>query len=159
MPSFGTLMWMPLPDLPDTPSHDEEFALITIDQKLEIDSLFTEANVLMDPNEFRALLLDMTINNGLHSFIRLTKLSCGSSYLGEKCMMFIVSVVSGSDMATLIQNNSTSSMSGIQGKQFQLLDKNMSDCSIAGTVVFRGFDNQSAQYHYCLMLPLLLMKL
>ena len=140
MPSFGTLMWMPLPDLPDTPSHDAEFALITMDQKLDIDSLFTEADSLMDPNEFRDLLLDMTINNGLPSFIKLTKLTCGSSYLGEKCMMFIVSIVSRTDMATLILNNSTSSMSGIQSKQFQLLDNNTSDCDIAaGTVVFRGY--------------------
>ena len=55
-------------------------------------------------------------------------------------MMFIVSIVSRTDMATLILNNSTSSMSGIQSKQFQLLDNNTSDCDIAaGTVVFRGY--------------------
>ena len=140
MPSFGTLMWMPLPDLPNTPSHNVDFALITMDQKLEIDSQFTEADSLMDPKEFRDLLLDMTISNGFPSFIRLTKLSCGSLYLGEKCMMFIVSIVSRTDMATLILNNFSSSMSGIQGKKFELLDNNTTDCDIAaGTVVFRGY--------------------
>ena len=59
-------MWMPLPD---TQSLAAEFALITIEQKLEIDSLFTEEQCLMDPKEFRDLLLDMTVTNGFSTFV------------------------------------------------------------------------------------------
>ena len=136
MPSFGRFMWMPLPD---TQSLVSEFALITIDQKLEIDSLFTEAQCLMDPKEFRDLLLDMTMTNGLSTFVQLTKLSCGSSYFGQKCMMFIVSIVSKTEMATLKTNDSTYTTSCYPNKVFKLVDNNTSDCDLSGTVVFRGY--------------------
>jgi hypothetical protein len=38
--------------------------------------------------------MEMTIQNGLDSFVRLLNLSCGMSYFGKRCMIFVVSIVS-----------------------------------------------------------------
>jgi hypothetical protein len=49
---------MPLPKLPLV---QRNFALITIEQKREIDDRFTEEECLMEPQEFREIVMEMTI--------------------------------------------------------------------------------------------------
>jgi hypothetical protein len=78
---------MPLPKLPLV---QRNFALITIEQKREIDNRFTEEECLMEPQEFREIVMEMTIQNGFDSFVRLLNLSCGKSYFGKRCMIFMV---------------------------------------------------------------------
>ena len=47
--SCGRYMWMPLPK---SPSGHQDFALITMDQKEDIDNMFTdEEEYLMEPQE------------------------------------------------------------------------------------------------------------
>jgi hypothetical protein len=54
-------MWMPILSL----SHvQQEFALITIKQKMAFDDMFTEEDNLMDPILFSHMILEMTIANG-----------------------------------------------------------------------------------------------
>ena len=84
-------MWMPLPLC--TPC-GQYFGLITIEQKQLIDSEFIEECMLMNSNEFIAMVQLMTLENGFDSFIHLKRLSCGSDNAGDRIMSFIVSIVS-----------------------------------------------------------------
>jgi hypothetical protein len=66
--SYGRFMWMPLPKLPLS-QHD--FALIIIEQKREIDNRVTDKKCLMELQELREIVMEMTIQNGFDSFVRL----------------------------------------------------------------------------------------
>ena len=135
--SCGRYMWMPLPK--SLLGH-QDFALITINQKVEIDNIFfNEEETLMEPHAFRDMVIDMTIENGFDSFVRLLVLSCGTSYFGKKCMMFVVSIVSYTEMEELrVKNMSSIVIDGEEEKCFETHDTNIQDPHIAGTVVFRG---------------------
>ena len=101
--SYGRFMWMPLPK---TPLGQCDFALITIEQKREIDNRFTEEECLMEPQEFREMIIEMMTQKGFDSFVRLLILSCGKSYFGKRCMIFVVSIVSDTDMDKLRRTKS-----------------------------------------------------
>jgi hypothetical protein len=135
--SCGRYMWMPLPK---SPSGHQDFALITIDQKEDIDNMFTvEEEELMDPQEFRDMVIDMTIENGFDSFVRLLVLSCGTTYFGKRCMMFIVSIVSDSEMKVLrAKNTSSIVIDDDEETCFEIIDSNIQDPLVNGVVVFRG---------------------
>ncbi len=68
--SYGRFMWMPLPKLP---LGQRDFALITIEQKREIDNRFTEEECLMESQEFREIVMEMTIQNGFDSICEIAK--------------------------------------------------------------------------------------
>ncbi len=93
---------MPLPKLP---LGQRDFALITIEQKRELDNRFTEEECLMEPQEFREIVMEMTIQNGFDSFVRLLNLSCGKSYFGKRCMIFVVPILSDIKMDKLRKKN------------------------------------------------------
>ena len=136
--SCGRYMWMPLPI---SPLGYRDFALITMDQKIELDNIFfNEEESLMEPCTFRDLVIDMTIENGFDSFFRLLVLSCGASYFGNICKMFIVSIVSDTEMEVLRANNMSSiAVDDEEEKCFGISDINLQDPHVAGTVVFRGY--------------------
>jgi hypothetical protein len=134
--SYGRYMWMPLPK---SPLGHRDFALITSDQKADIDNMFTEEEeCLMEPQEFRNMVIEMTIDNGFDSFVRLLILSCGKSYFGKKCMMFVVSIISDNEMELLRAKKSSIKIDDDREKLFEILETNIQDPHIAGTVVFRG---------------------
>ena len=79
------------------------FGLITIEQKPQ----FTEECMLMNPNEFIAMVQAMTLENGFDSFIHLKRLrlSCGSDDACDRIMSCIVSIVSLETHTQLSKNN------------------------------------------------------
>jgi hypothetical protein len=83
-----------------------DFELITIEQKRDIDDRFTGEECLMEPQEFREMVIEMMTQNGFDSFVRLLILSCGKSYFGKRCMIFVVSIVSDTDMDKLRRTKS-----------------------------------------------------
>jgi hypothetical protein len=141
--SYGRFMWMPLPKLQ---LGQRDVALITIEQKREIDNRFTEEECLMKPQEFREIIMEMTIQNGFDSFVRLLNLSCRKSYFGKRCMIFMVSIVSDIKMDKLRKRKSSIAINVDQEKVFEISNENIQDPNIAGTVVFRG-QNFSTNCH------------
>ena len=135
--SCGRYAWMPLPK---SPLGQRDFALITMDQKQVIDNMFTdEDELLMEPQLFRDMVLEMSIENGFDSFVRMLVLSCGTSYFGKKCMMFVVSIVSESEMEVLrAKNMSPTVIDHDDEKLFEIHQSNIQDPHVAGTVVFRA---------------------
>ena len=93
--SYGGYMWMPLPG---SPCCSQDFSLIMIEQMLAVDDYFFDQDnhtmSLMDPQHFRRWVINLSSENGIDFFVRLTNLRCGMSYFENKCIMFIVSVVS-----------------------------------------------------------------
>ncbi len=130
--SYGRFMWMPLPK---TPLGQRDFALIIIKQKRETDNRFTEDECLMEPQEFREIVMEMTIQNGFDSFVRLINLSCGN---GKRCMIFVVSIVSDIKMDKLRKRKSSIAINVDQEKVFEISNENIQDPHITGNVVFRG---------------------
>jgi hypothetical protein len=59
-------MWMPLPSLQ---LDQQEFALITIEQKRKIDEMFMGGCNLMDPIIFHNMMLEITMENIFASFV------------------------------------------------------------------------------------------
>jgi hypothetical protein len=129
--------WMPLPK---SPLGQRDFALITMDQKQVIDNMFIdEDELLMEPQLFRDMVLEMSIENGFDSFVRMLVLSCGTLYFGKKCMMFVVSIVSESEMEVLrAKNMSPIAIDHDDEKLFEICQSNIQDPHVAGTVVFRA---------------------
>ena len=74
---YGRFKWM---NLPQSPMGQHDFVLTTIEQKRDIDNRFTKEECLMEPQEFREMVIEMTTQNGFDSFVRLLILSCGKSY-------------------------------------------------------------------------------
>jgi hypothetical protein len=133
--SYGRFMWMPLPKLPLS---QRDLALITIEQKRAIDNRFTEEECLMEPQQFREIVMEMTIQNGFDSFVRLLNLSCKKSYFRKRCMIFVVSIVSDIEMDKLRKRKSSISIDVNQEKVFEISNENIQNPHIARTVVFRG---------------------
>jgi hypothetical protein len=106
--SYGGYMWMPLPG---SPCFSQDFALITLEQKQVVDNYFFDPDnhtmPLMDPEQFRRWMINLLSENGVDSFVRLMNLQSGMTYFGEKCIMFIVSVVSDKEMETLAENETS----------------------------------------------------
>ena len=129
-------MWMPLTLC--TPC-GQYFGLITIEQKQLIDSEFTEECMLMNPNKFIAMVQSMTLENRFDSFIHLKRLSCGSDDAGDRIMSFIVSIVSLEIHTRLSENNHNVVKSDFDSHQLvEMMDINVQDPYVEGTVVFRG---------------------
>ena len=126
---------MPLPILPFGQC---DFALITIEQKRDIDNRFTEEECLMKPQEFREMVLQMLIQNGFDSYVRLLILSCGKSFFRKRCMIFVVSIISDIEMNKLRKTKSSIAINVDREKVFEVSNENIQDPHIAGTVVFRG---------------------
>ena len=129
--AYGEYLWMPLPL---SPVNMQDFALITIDQKMSVDDYFYDEHTLMDPTHFRRWMINLARRNGIESFVRLTNLRSKSSYLGSKCLMFVVSIVSQSDLETV----GKSEMNGNCHQRFTVMEHNQQDPHYIGTVVFRG---------------------
>ena len=140
---YGRFMWMPLPQ---SPSGQCDFALITMEQKRDIDNRFTEEECLMEPQQFRDMVIEMTIQNGFDSFVRLLVLSCGKSHFGKRCMMFVISIVSNIEMDILRRKKNTISIDVDPEQVFEIANINVQDPHIDGTVVFRG-QNFSTNCH------------
>jgi len=68
----------------------------------------------------------------------LTNLQCNQNYFGEKCVMFVVSVVSESEHQKLNISEQSLSVNGNPRQTFLLMDHNQQDPHFMGTVVFRG---------------------
>ena len=83
-------MWMPLPG---SLCCRQDFAPIMIEQKKVIDDYVFDRNhhtmPLMDPYQFRMKLINLSSENGIDSFVRLTNHRYGTSYFGDKCIMFV----------------------------------------------------------------------
>jgi len=114
------------------------FGLITIEQKQLIDSEFTEECMLMNPNEFIAMVRSMTLENGFDSFIHLKTLSCGSDDAGDRIMSFIVSIVSLETHTRLSENNNDVKSDFDSHQLVEMMDVNVQDPYVEGTVVFGG---------------------
>ena len=73
--SYGGYMWMPLPG---SPCFSQDFALITLEQKQVVDNYFFDPDnhtmPLMDPEQFRRWMINLSSENGVDSFVRLTNL-------------------------------------------------------------------------------------
>jgi hypothetical protein len=134
--AYGGYLWMPLPL---SPADMQDFALITMEQKMSVDDyFFDEPNrtmPLMDPTHFRKWMINLAHRNGIDSFVRLTNLRCNGSYFGDKCVMFIVSVVSERELESVVGK---SEMNGICHQRFTVMEHNEQDPHYIGTVVFRG---------------------
>ena len=123
--------------LPQSSTGQCDFALITIKQKRILDNLFSkEDNRLMPPIEFREMILDMTLENGFKSFVRMLILSCGKEFLGRKCLSYIVSIVSDAEMEIIKDNHTSMAIDNDSSKLFEISDRNVQDPNIQGTVVF-----------------------
>ena len=135
--SFGKYMWMPLPG---SSHYSQEFALITIEQKIEVDEYFRDPTTShMRSSDFRKWMMTLTKENGFVSFVSLTNLQYGASYFEERCNMFVVSVVSDSELDSLSHNTAFQQMKDIQHQYFTLFDRNVQDPFFLGNVVFRGY--------------------
>jgi len=97
-----------------------------------------EDNRLMPPKEFRKIVIDMTLQNGFLSFVRMLILSCGKPFLGRKCVSFIVSIVTDTDMGIIRDKKSTIVIDEDSRKLFEISHSNLQDPHIPGIVVFRG---------------------
>ncbi len=113
------------------PLGQRDFALTTIEQKREIDNWFTEEECLMEPQEFREIVMEMTIQNGFDSFVRLLNLSCGKSCYGKRCMIVVVSIVSDIKMVKLRKRKSSIAIDVDQEKVFEVSNENIQDPHIA----------------------------
>jgi hypothetical protein len=131
--SYGRFMWMPLPQ---SPMGQHDFALTTIEQKRDIDNRFTKEECLMEPQEFREMVIEMTTQNGFDSFVRLLILSCGKSYFGKRCKIFVVSIVSYTNTDKLRRTTLSIMIDVDQEKVFEVREENIQDPHIPGTVVF-----------------------
>ena len=73
--AYGGYLWMPLPM---SPADMQDFALITMEQKMSVDDyFFDEPNrtmPLMDPTHFWKWMINLAHRNGIDSFVRLTNL-------------------------------------------------------------------------------------
>ena len=133
--AYGGFLWMPLPL---SPQNMQDFALITMKQKMLVDNyFFDEPNCtipLMDPKHFRKWMIKLAQENGIDSFVRLTNLRCNGNYFDNKCVMFVVSIVSEMELEGLAQ----SKMNCNSHQQFTVMEHNQQDPYYVGTVVFRG---------------------
>jgi hypothetical protein len=128
-------MWIPIPLC--TP-YVQYFGLITKEQKQLIDSEFTEECTLMNPKEFTDIVQSMTLENGFDSFICLKRLSCGSDNAGDRHMSFIVSIVSLETHTRLRENYNVIKSDYDSHQLVEMMDVNVQDPYVEGTVVFRG---------------------
>jgi hypothetical protein len=128
-------MWMPIPLC--TPCV-QYFGLITKEQKQLIDSEFTEECTLMNPTEFTDIVQSMTLENGFDSFICLKRLSCGSDNAGDRHMSFIVYIVSLETHTRLRENYNAIKSDYGSHQLVEMMDVNVQDPYVEGTVVFRG---------------------
>ena len=73
--AYGGYLWMPLPL---SPSEMQDFALLTMKQKIVVDEYFfldpNNTVPLMDPKHFRRWMMNLSARNGIDSFVRLTNL-------------------------------------------------------------------------------------
>jgi hypothetical protein len=92
------------------------------------------------------MVIEMTIQNGFDSFVRLLNLSCRKSYFGKRCMIFVVSIVSDIKMDKFRKRKSSVAINVDKEKVFEVCKENIQDPHIAGTVVFRG-QNFSTKCH------------
>ena len=83
-------------------------------------------------------MINLSSENGVDSFVRLMNLRCGMTYFGEKCIMFIVSIVSDKEMESLAGNETSHRMNDNDHQRFSLFEHNQHDPHVMGTVVFRG---------------------
>jgi len=133
--AYGKYMWMPIPLC--TPCV-QYFGLITKEQKQLIDSEFTEECTLMNPTEFTDIVQSMTLENGFDSFICLKRLSCGSDNAGDRHMSFIVYIVSLETHTRLRENYNAIKSDYGSHQLVEMMEVNVQDPYVEGTVVFRG---------------------
>ncbi len=132
--AYGKYMRMPMPR--STPC-GQYFGLITKEQKQMIDSEFTEDINLMDPKEFTDMVLSMTLENGFDTLVCLKGLSCSSQDSGNRHMSFIVSIVSLETHNRLSEKNTVVKSDECSHQLVEMLDVNIQDPYMEGTVVFR----------------------
>jgi hypothetical protein len=100
--AYGGFLWMPLPL---SPQNMQDFALITMKKKMSVDNyFFDEPNCtipLMDLKHFRKWMIKLAQENGIDSFVRLTILRCNGNYFDNKCVMFVVIIVSEMELEGL----------------------------------------------------------
>jgi len=94
----------------------------------------------MNPNEFIAMVQAMTLENGFDSFIHLKRLrlSCGSDDACDRIMSCIVSIVSLETHTWLSKNNNVVKSYFDSHQLVEIMDINVQDPYVEGTVVFRG---------------------
>jgi hypothetical protein len=93
---------------------------------------------MMPPKQFREWMIDLSSEHGMHSYIRLTNLQCNGYYFDEKCVMFVVSIVSERELDVLKYSKENLSVDGNSKQIFALMNHNQQDPRYMGTVVFRG---------------------
>jgi hypothetical protein len=98
---------------------------------------------LMDPKHFRRWMRNLSARNGIDSFVRLTNLQCNGSYFGSKCVMFVVSIVSETELKNIGTCGLSTTVNGNCHQRFSIMEHNQQDLHYMGTVVFRG--NQFSQ--------------
>ena len=137
--AYGKYFWMPLPL---SPCNVQDFALISIHQKKDVDDYFFDQSgqtmPMMHPKLFRQWMIDLSSENGVHSYIRLTNLQCNGNYFNEKCVMFVVSIVSERELDVLKHSKENVSVDSNSKQIFALMNHNQQDPRYMGTVVFRG---------------------
>jgi hypothetical protein len=137
--AYGGYLWMPLPL---SPSEMQDFALITMKQKMVVDDyFFDEPNKtmpLLDPKHFQRWMINLSARNGIDSFVRLTNLQCNGSYFGSKCVMFVVSIVSEMELENRSICELSRTVNGNCHQCFSIMEHNQQDPHYMGTVVFRG---------------------
>ena len=92
----------------------------------------------MNPNKFTDIVQSMTLENGFESFICLKRLSCGSDDAGDRHMSFIVSIVSLETHTRLRENHNVIKSDYDSHQLVEMMDVNVQDPYVEGTVVFRG---------------------
>jgi hypothetical protein len=133
--AYGKYTWMPMPR--STPC-GQYFGLITKEQKQMIDPEFTEDVNLIDPKEFTDMVLLMTLENEFDSLVCLKRLSCSSQDSGNRHMSFIVSIVSLETHNRLSEKKTVVKSDERSHQLVEMLDVNIQDPYMEGTVVFRG---------------------
>ena len=137
--AYGKYFWMPLPL---SPCNVQDFALISIHQKKDVDDYFFDQSgqtmPMMHPKLFRQWMIDLSSENGVHSYIRLTNLQCNGNYFNEKCVMFVVSIVSERELDVLKHSKENVSVDSNSKQIFALMNHNQQDPRYMGTVVFHG---------------------
>ncbi len=103
-----------------------------------IDPEFTEDVNLIDPKEFTDMVLLMTLENEFDSLVCLKRLSCSSQDSGNRHMSFIVSIVSLETHNRLSEKKTVVKSDERSHQLVEMLDVNIQDPYMEGTVVFRG---------------------
>ncbi len=126
--AYDGYLWMPLP-LP--PSEMQDFALITMKQKMVVDDYFfdkpNKTMPLIDPKHFRRWMINLSARNGIDSFVRLTDFQCNGSYFGSKCVMFVVSIVSEMELENRGTCELSKPVNGNCHQRFSIMEHNQQD--------------------------------